>query len=126
MVKWIRFEGDQEIYNLECPRCRKLLNNEKDDKEIIVDMITKDGSGKLHLSAIWGNYAHSIEGVTVAQGEVIEMACPFCNESLKSEGICEDCGATMTMFGVSKGFIKICNRRGCKMHLKFLLTGEED
>ena len=124
MVQWIRYEKGLEIYNLACPRCKRLLNNKEEDKEIIVDMITESGTGKLHLSAIWGDYSHSMEGVTVAQEEVVEMVCPFCNESLKSEDMCGDCGATTSMFGVSEGFIKICNRRGCKMHLKFQLTGE--
>ena len=124
MIKWIRFEGGQEVYTVQCPNCKKMLNGEKDDKEIIVDMITEGGIGKLHLSAIWGDYSHSMEGITVNQGEEVEMTCPFCNESLKSNDICPDCGATTTMFGVSEGFIKICNRRGCKMHLRFLLTGE--
>ena len=65
-----------------------------------------------------------IDGVKVVQNEVVEMVCPFCSKSLLSEDNCEICGATTTLFGVSEGFLKICNRRGCKMHLRFLLTGE--
>ncbi|WP_455392225.1 hypothetical protein [[Eubacterium] cellulosolvens] len=124
MVKWIRFEEGQEIYTVECPRCKKLLNNEEDDKVIIVDILSSVGSGKLYLSAIWGDYSHHMESVTVHQEEVVEMLCPYCRESLISDDMCPDCGATTTMFGVSEGFIKICNRKGCKMHLKFHLTGE--
>lgn len=124
MVKWIKFESGQEIYTVECPKCKKVLNNQEDEKEIIVDMLSEGGSGRLHLSAIWGDFSHLIEGSTVAKNEVIEMVCPFCNKSLLSEDNCEICGATTTLFGVSEGFLKICNRRGCKMHLRFLLTGE--
>ena len=124
MTKWIRYEGGQEIYTVQCPNCKQLLNNEKDYKEIIVDITAAGGSGKLHLSAIWGDYSHSLKDVTVATDEVVEMFCPFCNRSLMSEDICADCGATTTMFGVSGGFIKICNRKGCKMHFRFQLTGD--
>ena len=124
MIKWIRFEEGHEIYNLQCPKCKKLLNNQNNDKEIIVDMITEEGSGKLHLSAIWGDYSHTMEGISVEDGETVEMNCPHCNQSLVSDDVCPDCGATTTRFGVSEGFIDICNRRGCKMHLKFHLTGE--
>ena len=120
MVQWIRFEGGNELYTVQCPSCKRLLNNDEDDKEIIVDMITEDGSGKIHLSAIWGDYSHSIDGIFVSSGEVVEMVCPHCNESLKSDDICKDCGGTTTIFSVSEGHIKICNRNGCKMHLKLL------
>ena len=124
MVEWIKFDGDKEIYTVQCPGCKKLLNSEDNDKDIIVDMISEGGSGKLHLSAIWGDYSHSIDGIFVATGEVVEMICPHCKKSLKSDDICPDCGGTTTIFSVSEGYIKICNRNGCKMHLKFLLTGE--
>ncbi len=124
LIKWIRYEDGQEIYTLKCPKCNKLLNNEKNDKEIIVDIIAEGGIGKLHLSAIWGDYSHVMDGISVNSGEVVDMVCSFCNESLQSDDICPDCGAITTVFGVSEGFIKICNRRGCKMHLKFQLTGE--
>ena len=121
MVEWIKFDGDKEIYTVQCPGCKKLLNSEDNEKEIIVDMITEEGSGKLHLSAIWGDYSHSVDGIFVASGEVVEMFCPHCNKSLKSDDICPDCGGTTTIFSVSEGYIKICNRNGCKMHLKYLL-----
>ena len=64
-----------------------------------------------------------IKNVSVDDGEVVEMFCPYCSGSLLSEDLCEDCGATTTTFGVSEGFVKICNRKGCRMHLKFQLTG---
>jgi ssDNA-binding Zn-finger/Zn-ribbon topoisomerase 1 len=124
MAKWIRIEGDQEICTVACPKCKKLLNSEKDDKKINVNITTKDGEGILHLSAIWDDYSHTIEGVTIAQREVVEMFCPYCNESLISEEICEDCDATTSAFSFSMGFINICNRRGCKWHLRFILKGD--
>ena len=98
MVEWIKFDGSKEIYTVQCPGCKKLLNSEGNDKEIIVNMITEGGSGRLHLSAIWGDYSHSIDGIFVASGEVVEMICPYCNESLKSDDICTDCGGTTTIF----------------------------
>jgi methionyl-tRNA synthetase len=124
MVIWVRYEGGQEIYNVACPGCKELLNNEIDDKTINLEFTTEHGKGKLTLSQIWGDYSHTMEGVSIADREVVVMSCPHCNQSLLSEDICEDCGATTTMFKVSEGHIRICNRKGCKMHLKFLLTGE--
>ena len=124
MIKWIRFEGGHEIYNLACPNCKQLLNNENNDKEILIDMITEGGMGQLHLSTIWGDYSSTLDGVSVTQDEVVEMKCPHCRQSLLGADNCPDCGATTTRFGVSEGFIDICNRKGCKMHLKFHLTGE--
>jgi hypothetical protein len=124
MVIWVRYEGGQEIYNLACPSCKELLNNKSDDKMINLMITTEHGSGKLNLSAIWGDYSHTLEGISVADGEIVEMFCPHCKESLISDENCEDCGASTTMFNVSEGHIRICNRKGCKMHLKFLLTGE--
>ena len=126
MVVWIKYEDGQELYTVQCPHCKEFLNDATDDKKIIVDVSTKDRTGKLHLSSIWGDYSHSMEGVSVAEGEMVEMLCPYCHESLMSDEICADCGATTTMLGISQGFVKICNRRGCKMHLKFLLTGGEE
>ena len=126
MVIWIKYEGGQEIYTVQCPRCKKLLNDKANDNMIVVDIVNKGKKGKLNLSAIWGDYLHTMEGISVAEGEVVEMFCPYCNRSLLSDDVCTDCGATTTNFGVSEGFVKICNRRGCRMHLKFILTGGEE
>jgi hypothetical protein len=124
VVVWIRYEDGQEIYNVACPMCNKILNLESDDKKIEVDITSQEGMGKLFLSAIWGDYSHTSIDVNVTKGEVVEMNCPHCKKSLLSPDKCEDCGATTTMFNVSEGHVKICNRRGCRMHLKFQLTGE--
>lgn len=124
MVIWVKFEGGQEIYTVACPMCKKLLNSEDDYKKIALDINSQESMGKLFLSAIWGDYSHATDGIDVAKGEVVEMNCPHCNNSLQGEDNCVDCGATTTKFGVSNGFIKICNRRGCGMHLKFQLTGD--
>jgi hypothetical protein len=126
MVIWIKYEGGQELYTVQCPNCKEFLNEKEDDKKIGVDISIGDRKGKLHLSSIWGDYSHAMEGVSVVEGDVVEMFCPYCHKTLKSDDICSDCGATTTKFGISQGFIKICNRRGCKMHLKFLLTGGDE
>ncbi len=123
MVRWTRIEEGKEICTVVCPKCKKVLNSEEDDKKIFVKITAKGEEGTLQLSAIWDDHSHSIEGVTLDQGEVVEMFCPYCNESLKSEDVCEDCGAATTSFGFSMGFIHICNRRGCKGHLRFQLKG---
>ncbi|MCK5560017.1 MAG: hypothetical protein KAJ51_05465 [Thermoplasmata archaeon] len=123
MVQWIRFEGGQEICTVECPHCKKLLNNENDDKKIDVNVATEKEKGSLQLSALWDDYTHSMDGMTISDGEEVEMFCPHCNKSLISEDTCEDCGSTITMFRFSMGHIKICNRKGCKWHLRFLLSG---
>ena len=55
MIKWIRFEGGQEIYTVKCPMCNKLLNDKDNDKKINVDITARENMGKLFLSAIWGD-----------------------------------------------------------------------
>jgi hypothetical protein len=106
-----------------CPHCEKLLNNEDDNKKIDVNVTSENVKGKIQLSAIWGDYTHSVIGIAIADGDVVEMFCPYCNQSLISEDTCEDCEASISMFKFSMGYIKICNRKGCKWHLKFLLSG---
>jgi hypothetical protein len=113
----------QEICSVECPHCEKLLNNGDDHKKIDINIKTGNENGTLQLSAIWGDYDHYLTGITLNDGDVVEMFCPHCDRSLISDETCEDCGASITMFKFSMGYIKICNRKGCKWHLKFLLSG---
>ena len=107
--------------NVKCPYCRKsLMDGEKlidDFPSVKVVIQYGNQRGLLYLSSIYGSY-NIISEVNVSKDEIVLFFCPFCNSSLLTKNLCDQCHVPMTLFELSQGgTVQICSRRGCKKHL---------
>ena len=115
-MEWLKKVGSREMVRVVCPHCDHLLNLEDDETKIKVDIKFPEGEGALLLSAFWGDYRVSEEGPD--RSVVVTMHCPHCKKSLQGTEECSECSATTSILKFSSGAIAICNRKGCKMHLR--------
>ena len=117
-MEWLERVGTREMVRVACPHCECVLNTPDDETKIKVHVKSDKEEGTLLLSAFWGDYRSFEEGWEIVPGEVATMFCPHCGTSLQGEQKCEECSATISVFRFSSGAIAICNRKGCKMHLR--------
>ncbi len=115
---------------VKCPLCGKslmddelLLNNKP---SVRVNIQTKKERGVLHLCSTYGCTLKKI-GITVEEGEVVEMFCPHCNKELNINENCPECEAPMVAFVIrAGGVVNICSRNGCTAHhIKFKDVADE-
>lgn len=123
-MDWLRLIGTKELVYVVCPHCQQRLNLDHDETKVRVRVRVpaKNRDGFLYLSAFWEDYWSSEEGIDIDFGDECEMLCPHCGESFESEHRCEVCGASATLFKFASGAIGICNRKGCRMHLRTPLS----
>ena len=75
------------------------------------------GSGEVHLHPAYGNFEVET-AVQLKEGELYDLACPQCNQSLKcEEERCVFCGAPMFVLRLPRGGqVHACMRKGCHNH----------
>ena len=107
--------------DVKCPYCGKSLMDEehKIDNHPGVSFVieSEKGRGWLRLSSLYGSYNKESE-LSVAEGEIMHLFCPYCDSNLRVTRDCERCGAPMVAMKITGGaMIEICSRWGCKKHL---------
>lgn len=106
---------------LKCVHCGHALM----DHEHLVDNVASiklyvkigEQEGYVWLSSIYGSY-NLDSSFEIQNGDVAQFKCPECFHELKSEEVCDECGAHMVDFHLEDGGkVSVCSRAGCKKHL---------
>jgi hypothetical protein len=86
-----------------------------------------DNEGFIYIDPIYGSFDNIIEGMHVPEGELLELFCPECGESLTSQGeTCQVCLSPMFVFHLpNNGIVEGCLKKGCMFHKLKIVDGEE-
>lgn len=107
--------------HVRCPHCGIGFDDPAhpldDHPSILMQAKTAEQQGWIRLSPLYGSYNLESEH-ELPDGEVVDLLCRSCGQSMTSRSTCELCGAPMARMKLaSGGAIQVCLRIGCKKHL---------
>jgi hypothetical protein len=113
-------EKNGTSFIVRCPHCNRSL---MDYSKLImgkpsIKLCVKSGNntGILNLCSIYGCYEKQCD-IDLADGDIVELMCPECKNSLKSKSLCDICGAPLFVVEIeSGGKLQNCSRSGCRKH----------
>jgi hypothetical protein len=105
---------------VKCPHCNHSLldYNIPIRGKPSIKLFVKSGNntGILNLCSIYGCYRKLCD-IDLADGDIVELMCPECKNSLKSKSLCDICGAPLFVLKIeSGGKLQNCSRVNCKKH----------
>lgn len=98
-----------------CPQCHAALT---ENGKLHLQAHVRDSrqEGIVFLSAAFGDYQVQSD-LEIADGAVVEFACPNCEASFMLPLACKLCRAPMASLDLQAGgYLEFCCRRGCKGH----------
>lgn len=75
-----------------------------------------NNKGDIWLSSIYESYNYK-SNIEIPPNEIAKFTCPHCNEKIKSDDECDQCGSPMVPLSLSfSGTVSLCSKSGCKNH----------
>jgi len=129
----IEIEVPSHVLNVQNARCSNghLLRDKKQkingNPALKVKVRSKGNEGILYLDPVYGSHDNIEEGITISDGDIVEMFCPECGISLKDvHDTCQSCSAPMFVFNLPHGGIaEGCLRKGCLFHKMKIVDAEQ-
>ncbi|HUU77319.1 MAG TPA: hypothetical protein VMX55_03175 [candidate division Zixibacteria bacterium] len=105
---------------VDCPHCGKSLMDSKklidDIPSIRMNISLEGNNGTINLSSFYGSYQYE-SSLMIKNGTEYTFSCPFCNENITSDSICDECSSQMIPLHIRDGGkVRFCSRAGCKNH----------
>ena len=103
------------VLELCCPQCGAALT-EGNRVRLDAHLRRTNQQGEVSLSAFFGD--RSVEAdLALEEGDVADLSCPKCENSVMVPLACKICGASMASLNiVGGGYLEFCSRRGCRAH----------
>ena len=102
-----------------CPKGDSLISDEvklRNTPSIKVAARIKGRKGTIFLSAFFGDFTFQTS-LELNKGDVVELFCAECGQSLSIDEVCRACGATMFAVNLPDGGrVEACPRVGCHNH----------
>jgi len=129
----IEIEVPSSALNVQHAKCSNghLLRDEKQkingNPSLKVKVRCRGKEGILYLDPVYGSHDNIEEGITIPDGDIVEMFCPECGISLKDvNDTCQSCSAPMFVFNLPHGGIaEGCLRKGCLFHKMKIVDAEQ-